>query len=84
MRENIIVKKKLVVLFSVLLITSCGGGGSGGGAAAFFLTVTSFSFSTDEDTAYQGNLTHSTNGSGSVTIQIDSFPDFLEWGTSRD
>jgi len=37
--------------------------------------VASFAFSTDEDTAYQGNLTYSTNGGGSITIQIDSYPE---------
>ena len=62
-----------MVLFSALFITSCGGGGGGGGIS-FFLTVASFAFSTDEDTAYQGNLTYSTNGGGSITIQIDSLP----------
>ena len=63
-----------MVLFSALFITSCGGGGGGGGGISFFLTVASFAFSTDEDTAYQGNLTYSTNGGGSITIQIDSLP----------
>ena len=37
--------------------------------------MASFAFSTDEDTAYQGNLTYSTNGGGSITIQIDSYPE---------
>ncbi len=61
-------------MFSILFITSCGGGGGGGGVS-FFLTVASFAFSTDEDTAYQGNLTYSTNGSGSISIEIDSLPE---------
>ena len=57
-----------------MFITSCGGGGGGGAAVAFFLSVSPFSFSTDEDTPYQGNMTYSTNGGGSITITVDSQP----------
>ena len=51
------------LIIACLTLTSCGGGGGGGGSsgggngvAQFFLTISSFSFSVDEDTSYSGTL----------------------------
>lgn len=54
----------------VIGIVGCGGDGS----TKLLLTVTSTSFSTNEDTAHQGSLIYSTNKNGSVSLLIDSPP----------
>ena len=41
------------LIIACLTLTSCGGGN---GVAQFFLTISSFSFSVDEDTSYSGTL----------------------------
>jgi len=52
-------KNKLYLLLSLIFISGCGGGG---GAAAFALLIADLgSTSTNEDTAYNSNLSASTN-----------------------
>ncbi len=53
--------KKLLLI--TIIISSCGGGGGGGGAAKvpFALTLAQNSFSTNEDTSYNGSMAASAN-----------------------
>ncbi len=60
-----------IILFLAILLSSCGGGGGG---QPFFLNVNSFTFTTDEDVNYSGNLTYNSNGSGSISFLIESNP----------
>ena len=53
--------KKLLLI--TIIISSCGGGGGGGGAAKvpFALTLAQNTFSTNEDTSYNGSMAASAN-----------------------
>ena len=65
-------KNKLYLLLSLIFISGCGGGG---GAAAFALLIADLgSTSTNEDTAYNSNLSASTNYNSDITYSISSSP----------
>ena len=67
--------KTLLVTSITLTLASCGGGGGGGGGSSpFFLNATAFSFSVNEDDSYSGKVAYSTNGTGSITIQLGELP----------
>ena len=67
--------KTLAVVSITLILASCGGGGGGGGGSSpFFLTATALSFSVNEDDSYSGKVAYSTNGTGSITIQLGDYP----------
>ena len=69
--------KTLLVISTSLIIAACGGGGGGGGGSSstpFFLTATALSFSVNEDDTYNGKVAYSTNGTGTITIQLGVLP----------
>jgi hypothetical protein len=65
-------KNKFYLLLCLIFISGCGGGG---GAAAFALLLADLgSTSTNEDTAYNSNLSASTNYNSDITYSISSSP----------
>ena len=74
MRNTPLFFKTLAVTFITLILSSCGGGGGGSASNPFFLTATPLSFSVDEDDSYSGKVAFSTNGTGSITIQLGELP----------